>query len=237
LAHPSVPKCIELKWSPENNCTITHLTAFSICEEVKGSDCVVSKDELKKRASKSRSWGTFWKNAEEDSYDAQLKDARKGLLQGDVADYRNEVDTRQRMELENNLRQFEKQRKKKAERSQVPSAIPHSDEISASPAPQSPIPQAWTESPASTFYSANSPVSGFGSASTAVSSPEVGSYQMQHKGDGKNSWGKKLTSVFKKKGKDDIQRPQLQTPVATLPKVAEENVDHRHRAQHQAGQA
>jgi hypothetical protein len=114
------------------------------------------------------------------------------------------------MERDNQRREYEMQRKKEAERSQVLSGIPHSGEIAASPAPspipQSPIPQAWTESPASTFYS-SSPTSGIGSASTAVS-PEIPSEaQMQRKGERTNSWGKKLmTSVFKRKDKDDMQR-------------------------------
>jgi len=133
-------------------------------------------------------------------------------------------------------RRFEKQGKKETQRDQAPSAIRYADEIATSPAPQDPT-QAW-ESPASTFYSGSSPTSGIGSDSTAVSSPEITSEaQMQQKGDRKNSWSKQLTRVFKKKVKDDIPSQQPQTPVATLPKIAEQNVDHRYLAQHQAGQA
>jgi hypothetical protein len=147
------------------------------------------------------------KNAGEDGYAEGLKDARKDLLRGDVADHRNTVDTTRRIEREKRLQQIEKQRKKETERNQVPYAIPDSNEIAASPASQSPIDHAWKESPANTFYSASSPVSGIGSASTEVSTPEMTSEdQMQYKGDRKNSWGKKFTSVFKWKGKDDIQR-------------------------------
>jgi hypothetical protein len=64
--HPSLPQYIDLKWSPKKNCRITPLTSFCICEDVKGSDCVVSKDEFKRRASKSRSWATFCKTTQQD---------------------------------------------------------------------------------------------------------------------------------------------------------------------------
>jgi hypothetical protein len=60
-AHHSVLQYIELKWAPRKNCTVTPLTKFSICEEVKGGDCVLSKDEFKKKATRSASWATFCK--------------------------------------------------------------------------------------------------------------------------------------------------------------------------------
>jgi hypothetical protein len=61
LDQHSVPQYIDLKWSPKKDSKVTPLTKFSICEEVRGSDCVLSKDEFNKRAPKSISWATFRK--------------------------------------------------------------------------------------------------------------------------------------------------------------------------------
>ena len=63
-SHPQQPH-IELKWSPKrDHFTIAPATLFSICKELQGSDCVLTREEFDKKSQKRsnrRTWKTFRK--------------------------------------------------------------------------------------------------------------------------------------------------------------------------------
>jgi hypothetical protein len=63
-SHPQQPH-IELKWSPKrDHFTIAPATLFSICKELQGSDCVLTREEFDKKSQKRsnrKTWRTFRK--------------------------------------------------------------------------------------------------------------------------------------------------------------------------------